>query len=268
MKPVRFLHIPKTAGTTLNSILLRHYDEKKVFFFSGDIASDIKKYELLTKTAKEHIALFAGHAPIHTGITEADNKQIMTLLREPVSRVKSFCQHVFEGKSPHLKEAFPPESFRLDDFLMCGNNELSNLQTKMLINDGSCDSPYKIERMSPSEAKDLALDNLFNMVSCFGLQEFFDESLIIFSTFMGWKLPLYNSMNVRKPFNSIEFNENHIEKIKELNAIDISVYEAAKKKFCALLDSENFNRNKLIYFHIIQWSLHHLKKLGMNYIKN
>ena len=66
------------------------------------------------KTKEDRIVL--GHAPITTCIKEADSATIITFLRDPVERVKSFCQHVYEGKSLHLKDSFPPELFNLMHF--------------------------------------------------------------------------------------------------------------------------------------------------------
>lgn len=153
MQPLRFLHIPKTAGTTLLSILRRQYFGKKSFAFTGDITSDTKRFEALSEHDKENVMLFTGHAPIVTGIEKADNATTVTFLRDPISRVKSFCQHVAEGKSPYLIDDFSSETFSLDNFLESGNEELSNLQTKMLICDGSYTLP---DKMSDREIINLA----------------------------------------------------------------------------------------------------------------
>jgi hypothetical protein len=244
-KPLRFLHIPKTAGTTFLSILRRQYFGKKIFAFSGDIASDIKRFEALSEHDKTNVKLFTGHAPIVSGVKRADNATIITFLRDPINRVKSFCQHVAEGKSLYLIDEFPPETFSLDNFLKSGNEELSNFQTKMLVCDGSYTLP---DNMSDREAADLALDNLLNKISYFGLQEYFDESLNVFSSALHWRMPIYASKNKKNINKSIQFEKRHLEKIAALNAIDLAVYKSAKEHFVRLLNSVAFDEAKLKWF--------------------
>ena len=237
---LRFLHIPKTAGTTFNQILMRQYPGKGHFHFTGDIAADIERFQALAEEEKQNIVLFGGHAPITTGIPEAD-ETIVTFLREPISRVESFCQHVYQGKSPYLLKEFPPEKFSLDEFLNSGNTELANLQTKMLINQGKSDSMDLIDRLSASEVVNRALKNLSEKIVCFGLQEYFDESLILFATQFRWKTLYYDSINRTDPSRKLEFKDHHVKRIAELNALDIEVYQQAKKKFLDQISRKDFD---------------------------
>ncbi|MCL1074481.1 sulfotransferase family 2 domain-containing protein [Shewanella dokdonensis] len=252
MKPLRFLHIPKTAGTTFTDVLKLQYFRQKKFEFSGNRVLDIKKFESLPESDREKIVLFYGHAPIVTGVNHADNATIITFIREPINRVKSFCQHVSEGKSSCLIDDFPPKTFNLDTFLESGYGELSNLQTQMLINHwGKSESSISINNMPASEAIDMALYNLFNRVSYFGLQEYFDESLIMFSSAMNWRLPLYSAGNKKDSRKLIQFESRHIERIAELNAIDIEVYKIAKERFLSNINSATFDNKKLKSFQLM-----------------
>ena len=241
---LRFLHIPKTAGQTLEAILLRQYDPTRSFRFTGNGNSDIEKFGALSATEKKDVLFFYGHSSIVTGIEEADNTTIITILRDPVSRVMAFCQHVSEGKSPYLLEAFPPETFNLDAFLDSQNQELSNLETKLLINKADGTSP-SFENMSPSEARDLALENLSKKISHVGLQEYFDHSMLVFSAALNWKLPIYRSKNLENPNKLLKFEKHHIERIAALNKIDMEVYQQAKQQFLVVLDKVPFWKIKL-----------------------
>jgi Sulfotransferase family len=245
MERFRFLHIPKTAGSTFTSILYRQRFGKKRFVFTGDLPMDSKRFESMSAKDKEATLLFTGHAALLTGITEADTATTITFLRNPVDRVKSFCQHVFEGKSPYLKMTFSPKNFDLDEFLRSGNEELSNLQTKMLIRDPKFPSLPSLVGMSVSEAKNKALDSLFNWITLFGLAEYFDESLILFSSALNWKIPVYAPQNQMSRTKRIEFNQRHLNKILELNEIDIEVYKVAKDRFVKLLNDPEFDWEKL-----------------------
>ncbi len=224
IEPLRFLHIPKTAGTTLTFVLRQRYAGSPHFHFSGNAVEDLKRYDALSDEVRKEIALFTGHAGIKTGIPPADDIPIITLLREPVARVKSFCQHVSEGKSPYLLDLFPPDAFDLDAFLCSGNGELYNLQTKLLL-----DRP--IEGLSTSEAVDTALGNLLERITCFGIQEHFDESLALIAWTLGWKAPTYGSRNQRNSTRELRFDRSHLDRIIELNGADLELYERARQSF-------------------------------------
>ncbi len=216
--------------------------------FSGDNAQDIKRFRELSPDEQKAIVLFTGHAPILTGIPEADDIAIITILREPVSRVKSFCQHVSEGKSPHLLASYPPESFSLDEFLNSENNEISNLQARMLVDYERHRAKPLLKDSSTEELKNGALENLFEKTRCFGIQEYFDESLILFADTLGWSMPFYEYQN-RKDINRLlKFEDRHIERIQELNVVDIAVYQAAKERFLDKIESDDYSTRRLAIF--------------------
>jgi len=254
------MHIPKTAGSTFTDVLKRQYFRRGRFEFSGDIAADIERYNRLHEADKDRIGIFYGHAPIATGLDGADDAVIITFLRHPVSRVKSFCQHVSEGKSPQLVDTYPPRSFSLDRFLDSGNEELSNLQTKMLINEGTCESPDIIGSMTETEAVDLAMGNLLNRVTCFGLQEYFDESLLLFKWALNWRIPIYTSRNKKSRDRTIRFESRHITLIEEMNAADLSLYDAAKAQFQKCLQGEEGMSSSL-------WRFQRLNRIGSMVLK-
>lgn len=226
MQSIRFLHIPKTAGKTFTTILETIYAATRHFVFTGQCGLDLARYRGLPEEERREIQLFHGHAPLTTAITAIDALPIITLLREPIARVKSFCQHVSEGKSPHLIQDFPPERFDLDAFLASGNYELSNLQTKFLISQGDLE-----EIANPQEARERAIDLLFNRVDCFGLMEYFAESLVGFERRFGWQLPAYQRLNRKNTRRLIHFQPRHLARIAELNRIDLEVYRMARQRF-------------------------------------
>jgi hypothetical protein len=228
---LRFLHIPKTAGTSFLDCLERLYPGEQ-FVFSGDLPVDLDNYRKLDPTIRDRITLFAGHAPRVTGEEAIDALPTVTFLRHPISRVMSFCQHVSEGKSPYLVEAFPPEAFDLDAFLASENVELSNLQTRMLLGHGS----YELPDTDPDALAARAVRVLRDDITCFGIVEHFDLSLIMFRRTFGWKRVLWRRLN-RQGSRRIRFSAEQIKRVEQNNTVDRAVYTWAVKLFQQRLDA-------------------------------
>lgn len=244
MDRIRFLHIPKSAGSTLSLMLSIQFLGRDRFSFVGEPDLDEDRFRALTQQQRDKVRWFDGHAPIHTGIREANsNIQIITMLRDPIHRVMSFCQHVSEGKSPKLADgsAGPisdaSETFDLDRFLDSKNAELHNLQTKMLINVRDCATLRHIGAMGPAAATELACENLFNTVDCYGLQEYFDESLLMIQRRIGVRTPIYASRNSGRDDRALEFEQRHLDRIADLNCLDLELYAIARDRFLADLRS-------------------------------
>jgi hypothetical protein len=128
------------------------------------------------------------------------------------------------AKEPLPSGSVLPQAFDLDEFLCSDNGELSNLQTKLLLG-------RPIEGLSESQAVDIAFGNLLEKITCFGIQEHFDESLALIARTLGVKPLAYGSRNQRDPTLALRFDRSHLEKIIELNAIDLELYERARQTF-------------------------------------
>jgi hypothetical protein len=198
------------------------------FTFSGALADDLARYRAIPASKREKISLIAGHSPRVTGIPDIDQLPIITFLRDPVARVRSFCQHVSEGRDRYWEEMFPPGTFDLDRFLDSGNLGLSNLQAKMLLGDRG----YGPLAGDADALVDEVLQILRKKVTCFGIVEEFDASLVWFRRRLGWeKWPVYRTLNVGKGEKRIEFRSDQLDKVRALNAIDIQLYERAVELF-------------------------------------
>lgn len=239
IRKVRFLHIPKTAGSTFDDCLfllyLRPYLLRRQFVFSGDIEADQCRFASLPAAARSRIAVCTGHAPRVTGCREIDAMPTVTLLRHPVERVKSFCQHVSEGKSPQIYSPARHGPFDLDQLLASGRIQLNNFQSRMVLGDRGYSLPAGDATTLAMQAIAL-LDSRF---SCFGVTEEMDRSLLLFRRVLGWeKWPLYRSRNRRDARALIRFEPRHIASIESLNDIDLPFYRLAREAFYRRLQEQ------------------------------
>lgn len=246
MDKLRFLHIPKTAGSTFIDCLKRLYSQGEYFGFTGNVAADHEKYHRMAPEKRENIVLVWGHSPRITGLPQIDVLPTVTFLRHPVRRVKSFCQHVSEGKSPYLQETFPPETFNLEAFLASGNGELENMHARLLLGREG----YELPEMEPEKIIDSAVEILTQELKAFGIQEQYNLSLLLFRRTFGWRQwPVYRVLNQKNPSKLIQFSGVHIAKIKSLNEIDLAIYERAHQIFSQRLaqHAAYIRRSKLVF---------------------
>jgi|GEM_PF-1368405 hypothetical protein len=236
---IRFLHIPKTAGSTFDECLfllyLRPYLLRRQFVFSGNIEADRQRFGRLSPAARKRIAICTGHAPRVTGCSEVDAMPTVTLLRHPLERVKSFCRHVSEGKSPRLYSPARDGQFDLDAFLGSDRIQLHNFQCRIVLGEGD----YALPAGDPAALATRAMALLESQFSGFGLTEDIDRSLLLFRRQLGWRQwPLYRSRNSSDPQAPLQFEPRHIARIEELNAIDLEFYRLARAEFYRRLQQQ------------------------------
>lgn len=242
---IRFLHIPKTAGSTFDECLflqyLRPYLLRRLFVFRGRLAEDAQRIDGMSPAARDRIAICTGHAPLVTDIEVVDAMPTVTLLRDPVERVRSFCQHVSEGKSPRLYDPAVNGAFNLDEFLAVDRVQLSNFQTRMLLGRGN----YQLPQGDSDALVAQGMAMLESKLACFGITEDLDRSLLLFREVLGWQhWPVYRSRNVSNPQARIGFEARHVARIRELNRIDIALYQLARELYVRRLEqySAKFDR--------------------------
>ncbi len=201
-----FVHIEKTAGTSFIHILRHNYflryldvrpfsDSSNGLFTTADLKTSLK--------INPFLSAMAGHSLVaYTNLEEqTPDIQYVTLLRDPVKRYISQYRHWVEKKKINIS---------IEEFLE--KREFWNFQTKKI--SGEADL---------SVAKNI-LKNKFLLV---GTVESFDGFLILLKN----KLqdmnfdPRYRQQNLAKKKVAPEsFTPEILAKIKEINAIDVELY--------------------------------------------
>lgn len=232
-RPTRFLHVPKTAGTSVNVFLDRFFPVSSMWIFEDNLTfeENLALLRSLDPARRRAIRLFRGHAPFVTGEPDVDGARTFTLLREPVKRVMSYCCHVAEGKSEIVRKEFPPETFDLRRFLGSGLRDLHDLQTRMLLGDAL----YGELLRQPSEAAFReALTAAFDRLELVGVQERYEEVMIVAMLIFGWpRINPRKRMNVRREDNPVRFSDEDVEAITRMNRWDTLAHRMAGERFAA-----------------------------------
>ena len=240
-----FVHIPKTAGTTLKTILEKQYSANdRCELYSGLPSTDGNPWILASQSRPRAII---GH--FHYGLHSRpevrpileDDFQYATFLRDPVARVVSQFNHVMNSDDPLHREIFAKHP-TLERFLQHG--WARNVQTQTLT-DWCSD---QIER-EPDSAVRVAIDIMRDHFRVVGVTERFDESLILFAQAFGWRLPMYVPVNLAtsrtRRLRVKDLDDLLIARIRDANRCDISIYEHAVSVLGRRLSEDFWLRMKL-----------------------
>lgn len=224
-KVIIFLHIPKTAGKTLNGIIENQYKDfsyiKSPFwwkmpfsnYLDGFSTEEMRKIEVL----RGHF-----HFGIHKLIPQK-NYTYITILRDPIEQVISHFYYIRSRKTHRQYDILNKITF--NEFITNDKFDFitHNMQTRYIAGKNYEDNL--------EEAK----NNLKKFFSIVGITERFDETLFVMNKTLSWKIYKYKTKNVTPNKPSIkEISDLTINILKKINRKDIELYKLAN----TLLDNQ------------------------------
>ena len=216
---IGFIHINKNAGSTLKYILRRSFKgghcDARIWPKQEKDEREIEKRVLTardvtrTKFVNPWLQSVSGH--LVTGYSDLDQvkgMRLYTFLRDPVERTASHYQFF----KRHIPDVMPFEEW-------IKNPHYRNVQAR---------------KIAGKDDGELAIKILTEKVSFVGMQEHFDESLVLMRKWIGSKAfdPHYKPRNVSKTkavANELTSNPKTLELLQESNQEDIKLYKYAKE---------------------------------------
>ena len=224
-----FLHVPKSAGTTLNRLIEWEYSLFEMYsvdpvFFRWSRA----RLWRLPQQRLKRFRVFKGHMPFGLHEVLPQPATYITVMRGAVERVISayFFMKNYMLHPNYWK--FRREGWTLEDFVRRSPRE--NVQTKMIAG-ADYDAPCTAETLLKAK------ENL-QYFSVLGLTERFEESLALMKLRFGWRLESYSSFNVtRTRPKKRDLPQSTLDLIAERNRFDIELYECVAKLFAQAIDN-------------------------------
>jgi hypothetical protein len=237
-KPLLFLHVPKTAGTSFILALQNLFGDRRVTrldFNASGFESDIER---CASGAAPEIACLTGHVPVQYFTPHWNEFVPFTMLRHPVRRV--FSLYRFLKTTLRTQEQLDHHGLRpgfgFMDFIACRHprvhGQTNNGMVRFLCGDKAANDPEADAFWSGEKDTEFLLSALEVLKHVpFGMTEHMQETSILIKKLFEIPFDLEIAReNESKPDDTNQ-DVTYIQKVVEKNALDLALYERALSLF-------------------------------------
>ncbi|GAA5026482.1 hypothetical protein GCM10011506_12110 [Marivirga lumbricoides] len=243
-----FLHIPKSAGSTLRYIIKEKYPHSfgVVNWHWTNWKDEIYLKNNYDFNKLSQNKIIYGH--FNYGLHEHINEEVkyFTILRDPFKRVQSGYFHILRDSHSAFYREIKNMSFEeyLKSKLIL---DVDNGQVRRISGVGN-EVPFgEITEIHYEKA----IQNIEKHFLFVGLTENFNASLFLLSKLMNWKSPYYWTQNKGKNKKAELINPVDQQLVKDINQWDYKLYDYCRNKLDSQLSETDFDeqrfqfRNKL-----------------------
>ena len=225
-QPAIFLHIHKTAGTTLHAILQRQYAQEDVYAIDTE-GKSLEHLTSLSQSQRAKIRLLKGHMDFGLHEFLPQPATYFTFLREPIERAISYYYFIQRTpQHPHFQAANELNLYEFVDQKV--DRLMANGQTRQLAG-GYPDYDFDEQAEAVLNKAKQHLQERFVVV---GITERFDESLLLLQRHFGWRNIWYQRQNVgdNRPKRA-SIDPKTLTILERQNQIDKELYHYGRSLF-------------------------------------
>jgi Sulfotransferase family len=218
-----FIHIPKTAGTTLTSLLNSKFHQSKIC--PAEVWSELVE---IPADRLHQYQLFRGHFFYDINDLIPRKPVYITILRQPIERVISgyeFMRRNPPTRTEALTNHHKAKTMSLKEYVSdMENPSMSNSQTRHLSLSRYKDDPEQWLSIAKQHLSEFAY---------FGLVERFQDSMALLTYTFGWN-PLEQIPNLMvgtRKLKQDQLEPEVLATIAQRNALDIELYQYAQELF-------------------------------------
>jgi hypothetical protein len=237
-----FLHIPKTAGSTMNYIIKKNYGSKAQeirWHWTAWLAKE-KVKEKLESLKEPDIELIHGHFVYGAhALRHQPQFKYFTFVREPLAKAISGFQHVRRDKKATFHGSYKTgelAGYLLDDRILENDNGLVRR-----ISGFGDEVPYGSINQTHL---DKAIQNIDDHFLGVGITERFDLSVTWFKSMGIFKSVYYWKQNSARSKARDTVSEEVLDRFRELNKWDVSLYSHCLSRFDSSTRNVSFSQNR------------------------
>lgn len=232
-----FLHVPKTAGGTMQAVLRGSYSEGESYWITckPSYTNHIEKIRG-GRLDYDQINLIFGHFSFDLVGWLPEKFLVASMVREPVSRVWSYYRWARRNNKHFLHDVVTSNGYSVTDCIEKKLSvELDNGQTRLFagsdihedrIGDEECNIKFGC---CDRAQLGLAIENIRKRSMFIGVQEYFYTSLLLFEKIYGWDVGCVVDRNVDRRGEELSANERDV--IERSNTMDILLYDFVLGRF-------------------------------------
>lgn len=226
-----FMHIPKTAGTSVKSFLEGNFPVIEKFFniqycFLAAMRMDIEEGEQYIPCR-----YLAGHYPFRLSLSFIKKVHVITFLRDPIERtISDFRWLQKEGRIPVTFEAIDLPGSKYENYFL-------NFQTRWIADIYNC-YDFQDERLYNLDSEVLKDKSLLVKATTklrdfrfVGFTEELDKSLAALAMEFGWIKPRFIPRLNVAPTKPSKIDSELARSISSLVELDIELYKKAREMF-------------------------------------
>jgi cell fate (sporulation/competence/biofilm development) regulator YmcA (YheA/YmcA/DUF963 family) len=253
-----FMHIPKTAGTTLRSIVdLQYCPENVLTYYNQTNRSLIDNLGVHVFSQPNYRALI-GHFKFGAHATLPESARYITFVRDPIERtISDYYERIHRTPDKYRKS--DGKIMDISEMIEKFPYEMKNHQTKYI---AGITADREINKNDCAKA----IENIENNFILCGLLEEFDTSILMISQILKWPLCVYHSLNQNKGAPSLFTETNHQMILQRANKFDFILYKKMKERFQYSFDKrgEAFKKSVTKYKKILLKNQSFLRNQGIN----
>ncbi len=215
-----FMHIPKTAGTSIRSLLERPFAaHERAYLYNESWGISLEAFRSLPNKEKEQFRLVCGH--FNFGVHEwmPQEARYITILRDPVERVISLYHFIKRTPGSKHHHLIVDNNYSLEDFVFSGlfaktdNGMVRNISGVRGVRFGECSD----------DVLDRAYRNIENHFECVLTMEHMQRGIAKLSEILEIPVRGFRKKNIsRTPKEAID--PLLVKKIDALNRLDRELY--------------------------------------------
>ena len=244
------LHIHKTAGTSLNSLVKHNFCKTGIFEWSSrpdkasglDLGTSNSIKQKLREFGLDRLEYVSGHVPLGIHDMLPASAKYFTLVRNPVERIVSH----FYWRLQSPKSVMPPfnangRPLSFEEYVESGDVRLDNFQVRVLsgaseLNPPAASSPSEVILASPVTRVHLeqAKDNIAKYFIVAAPTEHITECALVLRAMYRWPMwRLYNQKKNRNRYRpaTADVPARLRKLIEKANTYDIELYDWIDKRF-------------------------------------